>query len=191
MLGLAGRETETRVGRAASEERRFLFPAHYPNPRSRALPSVRSGGLPRALSAGASATALAAGSDGFRQRRTTTESHTGLHDLRFLPLDRTLLDRAAKAGKTDLNGGTPRPSCLFAEGASLADRDRLLRYGATRHGWLGIPATEHTDDDQHRRDSWPTYPQHFEQAAARGDRRNRRLRTDAREIMLTFSAVPG
>ena len=32
---------------------------------------------------------------------------TGLHDLRFLPLDWTLLDRAGKAGKPELNGGTP------------------------------------------------------------------------------------
>jgi len=30
---------------------------------------------------------------------------TGLHDLRFLPFYRTLLDRAAKAGKLDLIGG--------------------------------------------------------------------------------------
>jgi len=30
---------------------------------------------------------------------------TGLHDLRFLPLNWILLDRAARAGKTGLNGG--------------------------------------------------------------------------------------
>ena len=40
----------------------------------------------------------------------------GLHDLRFLPLNRILLDRAAKAGKLDLNGGTPGLSRRFAEG---------------------------------------------------------------------------
>lgn len=37
-------------------------------------------------------------------------SLTGMHDLRFLLFYLILLDRAVKAGKTGLNGGTPTPA---------------------------------------------------------------------------------
>lgn len=40
------------------------------------------------------------------------ESRTNIHDLRFLPLSWTLLDRTAKAGKPDLNGGNPADNSL-------------------------------------------------------------------------------
>ena len=40
-------------------------------------------------------------------RRLGASQQSGLHDLRFLPLYRTLLDRTATAGKTGSNGGNP------------------------------------------------------------------------------------
>ena len=36
----------------------------------------------------------------------SSKVNQGLHDLRFLPLDRMLLDRTTKAGKPGPNGGT-------------------------------------------------------------------------------------